>query len=121
MVAELAQRRERLPDALHRRLDAAEEARTRLGETDAPGRALEQANADALLQRTDRLTDRRGGYPELRCGRGEAALLCDAEQSGEAGEVVAHLLVKLNTTSRFGAFSQWTGRPRIGAGRREAP
>ena len=61
-----------------------------LDEADAAGRALEQAHADAVLDRADGLADRRGRDSQRRGRRGEAALFDDGEQRGEAGEVIGH-------------------------------
>jgi hypothetical protein len=89
-IAGLLQRAEGVVDRRERRLHARKKASARFGEPDVPGRAVEQAHAQALFERADDLTHARGGEPELGRSGGEAALVGDDHELGDARQIGQH-------------------------------
>jgi hypothetical protein len=65
------------------RRNRAEQPLARLGGGDAAGRAGEQAYADPLLQRADRVAEGGGRHAQLRGGTGEAARFGDEPERDE--------------------------------------
>ncbi len=61
---------------------------TDLGHADLARRAVEQASAQALLQRLDVIAHHGRGHVELAPGGGKPAAVDDADERGEAGQAI---------------------------------
>ena len=75
-------------DALERGTKLRQQALARVGRRDRPCRAREKAQPEALLERPDRMADRRPAHAELDGRLGEAALVRHDREGREEAELV---------------------------------
>jgi hypothetical protein len=66
-----------------------EQAQTRIGECDAAGRAVQQSDAETLLELPHRMAERRWCDADARSRRPEAESVGDGNERGQIGKVGA--------------------------------
>jgi len=88
LVAQLAQRVDLGADLIEMRGDGPEKALARLGRGHAARCVRQQAQAPALFQATDRVTDRRSRHAQNGNGLGETARLRHNDEGPQVAELV---------------------------------
>jgi hypothetical protein len=86
-LAQVGQSRDPVVDVAQRRPQGLDQPLTGVGRGDAPRRAGEKAKAELRLQPPHRVAERRLRDAELRGRPGEAALLRDRKEHGEAAQL----------------------------------
>jgi hypothetical protein len=76
-------------DLLDRRPSPVEQAQTRIGERDAPRRAVQQSHRKTLLELPHRVAERRGGDADMRRRCPEAEIVGDGDERGQIGKISA--------------------------------
>ena len=76
-------------DLLDRRPSPVEEAETRIGKRDAPGRAVQQSHRKTLLELPHRVAERRRRDADTRRRRTEAEIVGDGNERGQIGQIGA--------------------------------
>src|SRR5271169_22853 len=76
-------------DLLDRRPSATEETQTRIGERDAPCRAVQQSDPETLFELPHRVAERGGRDADMRRRRPEAEIVGDGNERGQIGKISA--------------------------------
>jgi hypothetical protein len=76
-------------DLLDRRPSPVEQAQTRIGERDAPRRAVQQADRKTLLELPHCVAECRRSDADMRRRRPEAEIVGDGDERGQIGKVGA--------------------------------
>ena len=76
-------------DLLDRRPKPVEQAQARIGERDAPRRAVQQSEPETLLEVPHRVAERRRRDADTRRRRPEAEIVGDGNERGQIGKVGA--------------------------------
>jgi hypothetical protein len=93
----LVQIPERSADLVDGGAEPLEEAQAGICQRDAAGRAVKQADAEAFLELSDRVAERRGRDVEPRRRRPEAEMFRDRDKGCQIGEIAAaHCLSPLH-------------------------
>jgi hypothetical protein len=89
-------------DLLDRRPSPVEQAQTRIGERDAPRRAVQQSDRKTLLELPHRVAQRRGGHADTRRRRAKAQIVRDGNERSQIGKIarrIAEFLSAPNATN----------------------